>query len=95
MNTAKEMQVKGRTFSFGELWTGGQGGWPCEVRLPGGKQCGRLSNIIQLSAQETAQLNQALPHTLIDGRAQGSEAASFILQNKLGGVVCDQHVTET
>ena len=84
-------KIWGRTFSFGELWTGGQGGWPCE-HTEKGKQCGELSNTIQLSPKETTRLNTALPHTLIEGKAWGPDAASFILNEKLGMVVCEKHI---
>ena len=90
MITARKA-VKGRTFSFSELWTGGEGGWPCQEKNKEGKPCGKLSNVIQLSARETKRLNNSLPDTLVNKKAYGPEAAAFILQNKMGKVVCDQH----
>ena len=83
--------VEGRTFSFSKLWTEGKGGWPCQEKNEQGESCGKLSNVIQLSDQETARLNKALPDTLVNGKASGPEAAAFILQNEMGKVVCDQH----
>jgi len=87
-------KIKGRTFTFGELYTGRIGGWPCEAMVRENKQCRKLSARIQLSPKETKRLNKALPHTLINGddEARGPEAANFILKNNLGKVVCDKHI---
>jgi len=80
-----------RFFSFGELWTGGQGGWPCQMK----KSCKRLSNVIALTAREAGKLNRAIcrkrPEAIWDGQATGPEAAAYILKNRLGVVVCYRH----
>ena len=87
----EKKKPEGRTFTFGELWTGGKGWWPCEFKNSKGKQCKKRSyGVILLSAEETERLNKERPEWLKDGSPGGGQA-SYIIVNKLGKVVCKKH----
>jgi hypothetical protein len=79
-----------QTFTFGELWTSGDE-WCCEV----GEGCKNKSSTIGLTAGEVQQVTEAVPGALIewaDGPGlSGPDAATYILQHRLGKVVCSDH----
>ena len=80
-------------FSFGELWTGGAGGWPCDFKDDKGKRCGIISNVIQLSKEEVEQVAKSVPESFEDGRLGGGSAAGYIIRYNLGKVLCEKHIT--
>lgn len=78
-----------QVFVFGDQWTDGTE-WPCSA--PG---CPRKSNAIGLSEEEVNQVADTIPDasTVLKGQLQliGPNAANYILEHKLGKVVCHTH----
>ena len=64
-------------FTFSEIW----GPFSCEARNGWKERCAKQCWAIMLSDEEAAQLPQDL----------GPDAASFILKNRLGIAVCQEH----
>lgn len=79
-----------QTFTFGELWTSGDE-WRCEV----GEGCKNTSDTIGLTEAEVQQVAGAVPGALESSGDRlvltGPDAASYIIRNNLGKVVCDGH----
>lgn len=85
-------KLEGRAFTFGEVWTGGEGGWPCsqvEVTQP----CGELTNMLQFSGAEIEQIISFGIASQLEGEGLCPEVIVYIMDNNLGQPRCDKHVS--